>query len=71
VDGGPSLGVIGRGEIAQSAVGSDGVVLDPPVLHQHASLEQRAEGLNGQQLVAESAAEALHIGFCQGEPGSM
>jgi hypothetical protein len=44
-------------------VGSEGVVLDPPVLDQHLGLEQAAEGLNSEQFVARAAAEALHIGI--------
>jgi hypothetical protein len=52
-------------------VGSDGVVLDPPVLHQHLGVEQAAERLDGEQLIPEPAAEALDIGVCQGAPGSM
>jgi hypothetical protein len=43
-------------------VGSDGVVLDPPVLDQQPGLEQAVEGLDSQQLVAEPAAEALDVG---------
>jgi hypothetical protein len=42
-------------------VGSDGVVLDPLVLDQHAGLEQAAERLDGEQLVAQPPAEALHV----------
>jgi hypothetical protein len=42
-------------------VGSDGVVLDAPVLDQHLGLEQGGEGLHGEQFVAEPAAEALHL----------
>jgi hypothetical protein len=61
VVGGPGLGVVGRGQVAQGAVGSDGVVLDPPVLDQYLGLEQAAEGLDGEQLVAQPAAEALHL----------
>ena len=64
--GGPGLGVVGRGQVAQGAVGSDGVVLDPPVLDQHPGLEQAVEGLDGEQLVAQPAAEALHIGVLPG-----
>jgi hypothetical protein len=59
------------GQVAQGAVGSDGVVLDPPVLHQHLGVEQAAERLDGEQLIPEPAAEALDIGVCQGAPGSM
>jgi hypothetical protein len=52
-------------------MGSDGVVLDPPVLDQGPGLEQTAAGPAAREFVAEAAAEALDIGFCQGEPGSM
>jgi hypothetical protein len=47
-------------------VRSEGVVLDPPVLDQHLGLEQVAKGLDGEQFVAEAAAEALHIGVLPG-----
>jgi hypothetical protein len=47
----------------------EGVVLDAPVLQQHPGLEQAAEGLDGQQLVAEPAAEALHLRVLPGRPG--
>jgi hypothetical protein len=43
VVGSPGLGVVGRGQIAQGAVGSDGVVLVPPV-HQHLGLERNTLG---------------------------
>jgi hypothetical protein len=42
-------------------VGSDGVVLDPPVLDQHACFEQAAERLDGEQLVAQPPAERLDV----------
>src|SRR4051794_11650036 len=58
---GPGPGELGRAAVAQGAMGSDGVVLDAPVLDQHARFEQGAEGLHGEQLVAEPPAEALHI----------
>jgi hypothetical protein len=47
-------------------VGSDGVVLDPPVLDQHLGFEQAVEGLDGQQFVAESPAERLDVGVLPG-----
>jgi hypothetical protein len=50
-------------------VGSDGVVLDAPVLQQHPSFEQGVERLDGEQFVAEPAAEALHIGVLPGCAG--
>jgi hypothetical protein len=52
-------------------VGPDGVVPYPPVLQPHPSLEEGRGGLNGEQFIAEPAAEALYTGFCQGEPSSM
>jgi hypothetical protein len=44
VVGGPGLGVVGRGQVAKGAVGPDGVVFDPPVLHQHLDLAQNTLG---------------------------
>jgi hypothetical protein len=38
--GGPGLGVLGRGPVAEGAVGPEGVVLDPPLLDQHLGLQQ-------------------------------
>ena len=64
--GGPGLGVVDWGQVAEGAVGSEGVVLDPPVLDQHLGLEEGGERLDGEQFVAESAAEALHIGVLPG-----
>ncbi len=52
-------------------MGSDGVVLDPPVLGQDLGLQERVELFGGQQLVAEPAVERLAVAVCQGEPGSM
>ena len=69
--GGPGLGVVGGGQVAQGAVGPDGVVLDPPGFDQHLGFEQAAEGLDGEQFVAEPAAELSTYRFCQGAPGSM
>jgi hypothetical protein len=50
-------------------VGLDGVVLDAPVLDQHLGLEQAAEGLDGEQLIAQAATEALHIRVLPGRAG--
>jgi hypothetical protein len=47
-------------------VGPDGVVLDPPVLHQHPGLEQATERLDGQQFVAQPPTEALDVGVLPG-----
>ena len=47
----------GRGKAAAGAVGSDGIVLAPPLLDQHGRLRQRAEDLPVQQLVPELAVE--------------
>ena len=41
----------GRGKAAAGAVGSDGIVLAPPLLDQHGRLRQRVEDLPVQQLV--------------------
>ena len=49
----------GRGKAAAGAVGSDGIVLAPPLLDQHGRLRQRVEDLPVQQLVPELAVEAL------------
>ena len=46
---------------AAGAVGSDGIVLAPPVLDQHGRLRQRVEDLPVQQLVPELAVEALVV----------
>jgi hypothetical protein len=46
VVGGPGLGVVGRGQAAKGTVGSEGVVLDPPVLDQDLGLELRYEDQN-------------------------
>jgi hypothetical protein len=46
-----------------------GVVLDPPVLVQHLSLEQGIERLDAEQFVAQPAAEALHIRVLPGCAG--
>ncbi len=43
-------------------MGPDGVVLDPPVLHQRAGLQQAAEGVDGKQFIAQAATEAYHVG---------
>ena len=51
----------GRGKAAAGAVGSDGIVLAPPLLDQHGRLRQRAEDLPVQQLVPELAVEALVV----------
>ena len=45
----------GRGKAAAGAVGSDGIVLAPPLLDQHGRLRQRVEDLPVQQLVPELA----------------
>jgi hypothetical protein len=71
VVGGSGLGVVGRGQVAQGAVGPDGVVLDPLVVHQHLGLEQAVEGLHGEQFVAQPPPKLSTYGFCQGDPGSM
>ena len=51
----------GRGKAAAGAVGSDGIVLAPPLLDQHVRLRQRVEDLPVQQLVPELAVEALVV----------
>ena len=51
----------GRGKAAAGAVGSDGIVLAPPLLNQHGRLRQRVEDLPVQQLVPELAVEALVV----------
>ena len=51
----------GRGKAAAGAVGSDGIVLAPPLLDQHGRLRQRVEDLPVQQLVPELAVEALVV----------
>jgi hypothetical protein len=38
-------------KVTKGAVGSDGVILDPPVLDQHPRLEQGIEGLDGEQFI--------------------
>jgi hypothetical protein len=55
------LGELDWGAVAEGAVGPGGVVLDPPVLDQHLGLEQGIEGLDGEQLVTQPTAEALHV----------
>jgi hypothetical protein len=45
-------------------VGDGGVVLDPPVLDEDAGFRQRGKRLDGEQFVAEPAAEALRVPFC-------
>ena len=42
-------------------MGSDGIVLAPPLLDQHGRLRQRVEDLPVQQLVPELAVEALVV----------
>jgi hypothetical protein len=37
------------GSASQGVVRPDGVVLDPPVLHQYPGFQQAGEGLHGQQ----------------------
>ena len=62
----------GRGKAAAGAVGSDGIVLAPPLLDQHGRLRQRVEDLPVQQLVPELAVEALVVApFSHGLPGSI
>ena len=51
----------GRGKATAGAVGSDGIVLAPPLLDQHGRLRQRVEDLPVQQLVPELAVEALVV----------
>ena len=51
----------GRGKAAAGAVGSDGIVLAPPLLDQHGRLRQRVEDLPVQQLIPELAVEALVV----------
>jgi hypothetical protein len=69
--GGSGRGEVLRGQIAKSTLRSDAVVLDLPVLDQYPGLQQAAEHLPGEQLVAQPAAELSTYGSCQGEPGSM
>jgi hypothetical protein len=71
VGGGPSLGVVGRGQGAQGAVGPEGVVLDPPV---PTSTWASSRVLKASTASSSSRSRLLKLstyGFCQGEPGSM
>ena len=60
--GGPCGACFGGGESAECAVGSVGVVLDPPGFDNDLGFEERAELLDVQQLVADAAVEALDVG---------
>ncbi len=52
-------------------VGSVDVVVDPPVLDEHAGFGEVVKVAAVEELVAEAAVEGLIQAFCQGEPGSM
>ena len=51
----------GRGKAAAGAVGSDGIVLAPPLLDQHGRLRQRVEDLPVQQLVPELSSGSVML----------
>ena len=59
---GPLGGELGGAEVAVGGVGSVDVVVDPPVLDQHAGLEEVVEVAAVEELVAEAAVEALDPG---------
>jgi hypothetical protein len=50
---------LGRSQVSVGGVGSCGVVVNAPVLDDHAGLEERVELPEVEQLVAESAVERL------------
>ena len=68
---GPPLGVLDWGEATEGRVGSVGVVLDAPGFDDDLGLEEAAELLEVQQLVAGLAVEALDERVDHGEPSSM
>jgi hypothetical protein len=55
---GPLGGELGWAELAVGGVGSVDVVVDPPVLDDHAGFEEAVELPQVEQLVAEAAVEA-------------
>jgi hypothetical protein len=57
-----SGGELGGGESAEGRVGSVRVVLDAPGFDEHLGFEQRGELLDVQQLVTDTAVEALDEG---------
>jgi hypothetical protein len=66
VDGGPLGGELGWCECAVGGVGPVPVVVDAPVLDDHAGLEQRAELRQVEQLVTElstSSAASARVGW--------
>jgi hypothetical protein len=67
----PLLGELEGCEPTEGRVWSIGVVLDPEVLGQHLSFEQRLEGLDVEQLVTQLAVEGLDEGVFPWLPGSM
>ncbi len=68
---GPLLGVLGGSQATEGGVGPVGVVLDAPGLDNDLGLEEGAELLDVEQLVADRPLKDSMYGFSQGEPGSM
>ena len=59
---GPLQGELGWGRFAVGSVGAVGVVVEPPVLDDHAGLEEAVEAPRVEKLVAEPSVEGFDPG---------